>query len=435
MIHRVKIEKIIPGGFGLARLADGPVVLVRYVLPGETVLARETARHRGYIEALPAEVLEASPDRLSPPCPWFATCGGCDFQHIEAAAQHRIKTEMVRESLARAKVRVDDGVFRPLLPSPLPYGYRFRIRVKIGPQGAVGFYRTGSNELVQISRCLLATDALNHALTELRSSEILQKTAPGLQEIELQQSPSDDRVLAVLHPHREAKNAKSLFTSPATSLHSINEFLIKKGKKIHSLASGSSTAVLSQNFDRRICGRAFTLSWSAGCFFQVNALHNQELAALVCRLYRQTGGRKVLDLFCGMGNFSIPIALCGAGMTGIEQNPESIRWAELNARQNGLHRCRFHTSDVGRYLHSLSGRADRFDVVLLDPPRQGLGGHASALAGIGAHTILYVSCDPATLARDLAVLTICGYRLRSLTPVDMFPQTHHLESVALLEKN
>lgn len=435
MIHRVKIEKIITGGFGLARLHDGFVVLTRYVLPGETVLVRETARHRGYLEALPEEILDASPDRISPPCQWFTSCGGCDFQHIKVSCQHRIKTEIVRESLARAKVSADDSVFSPLLRSPLSYRYRFRIRLKVGPEGEIGYYRTGSNDLVHISRCLLATDSINQALSELQASDILKRTAPDIEEIELLHSPADNRILALMHLHRKVKSLKSLYTSFTVTFHTINEFLIKKGKKIHSLTSGKSTAMLTQDFNGCAGGPDFSLSWGSGCFYQVNAPQNQNLVDLASRLYRQTEGRKVLDLFCGMGNFSIPLALCGASISGIEQNPESIRWAERNAQKNGLLQYRFLADDVGRYLHSLANQADRYDFVLLDPPRQGLGRQTYTLAALGAKNILYISCDPATMARDLAVLTGNGYRLCSLTPVDMFPQTHHIETVTLLEKN
>ncbi|MDW7774343.1 MAG: 23S rRNA (uracil(1939)-C(5))-methyltransferase RlmD [Desulfobulbaceae bacterium] len=436
MNHRIRIEKIVTGGFGLARLPDGLVVLTRYVIPGETVLVREVARHRGYIEALPVEIIDSPQNRAAPPCPYFTACGGCDFQHIEISSQHHIKTEMIRESLQRAGVAADNSVVHPLLPSPLPYGYRFRIRLQAGPEGQLGFFRTGSNDLVPVSRCLLATDPINRALRELRSSDTFSKIAADISEIELLQNPADNRVVAVLHLHRKAKAKTSQFSAFAVTLETISDLVIKKGKKISSPVPGASPVLLQQDFDSSICGRSFSLSWSPGCFFQVNVPHNRNLIAQVCREYVRTGrGRTVLDLYCGMGNFSIPIALCGAEVTGIEHNPESIKWSVFNARQAGLDRCSFLADDVGRRLQDFLSRSQGFEVILVDPPRQGLGKHTPLLAALKPETIIYVSCDPATLARDLAALTKSGYRISSLTPVDMFPQTHHIESVALLEKN
>lgn len=435
MIHHVKIEKIITGGFGLARLKNGMVVLAPYVLPGETVLVRETAQHRGYLETLPVEIVAASPDRIFPPCPYFTHCGGCDFQHINSSFQHSVKTKIIKESLLRAKVDAEKTAFETFIPSPQSYQYRFRIRLKVGQEGQIGFYQFGSNDLVPITRCLLATDRINQALQELNASDLFKKFAPELSEIELLQNPSDNLIFVTLHLHRNTNIAKTRFETFAQSLNTVNNILIKKRGKLQSLNGKTSSYILRQDFDNRICGRPFTLSWSPGCFSQVNALQNQELIALVCRQYMKGGGQKVLDLYCGMGNFSVPVGLSGAEVTGVEQNPESIRWAEYNAQKSGLNQCCFLVSDVGRYLHAHQNTTARFDVVLLDPPRQGLGKHTHLLARFEPKSIIYISCDPATLARDLAVLTNSGYSLTRLTPVDMFPQTHHIESVALLEKN
>ncbi|MDH3330521.1 MAG: 23S rRNA (uracil(1939)-C(5))-methyltransferase RlmD [Desulfobulbaceae bacterium] len=435
MIHHVNIEKIITGGFGLARLENGLIVLVPYVLPGETVLVRETAQHRGYLEALPVEIVAASPDRISPPCPYFTLCGGCDFQHINSSCQHSVKTEIIKESLKRANVVAEKTAFEAIIPSPQPYQYRFRIRLKVGQEGQIGFYQFGSNDLVPITRCLLATDRINQTLQELNASGLFKKFAPDLSEIELMQSPSDNLIFVILHPYRNTNIAKSQFETFAESLNTVNNILIKKGGKLQTLSGKASSFILRQDFDNSICGRPFALSWSPGCFSQVNAQQNQGLIALVCRQYMKVGGQKVLDLYCGMGNFSVPVGFGGAEVTGVEQNPESIRWAQFNANKSGLDQCRFLVSDVGRYLHTRQKATARFDAVLVDPPRQGLGKYIHPLTRLEPQSILYISCDPATLARDLAAMTKKGYNLTSLTPVDMFPQTHHIESVVLLEKN
>lgn len=435
MIHRVKIEKIITGGFGLGRLEDGIIVMSRFVLPGETVRLEETFRHKGYIEALPVEIIDAAPERVAPPCPYFTLCGGCNFQHIDAPCQHLVKTGIVKEALNRAHVDVAEPVIHPLISSPLPYHYRFRLRLKVGSQGQLGFYRAGSNDLVDINRCLLATENINMALEELKNSNPFKRSADQLTEIELQQSPSDNRVIAVLYLRPNKNITKPHLTSFAASLGTIDDVLLRKGKKLYAVDEKKSQPVLHQDFAGDVCGHAFTLSWSAGCFSQVNALQNQKLIGLVCEQYRQTNGQNTLELYCGMGNFSIPVALAGARITGVEQNPESIRWAQINAKKSGLDNCRFQVNNVSRYLQILENSPDRFDTVFLDPPRQGLGKNTKTLARLAPQHIIYISCDPATLARDLNVLINSNYSLKNLTPVDMFPQTHHVESVALLEKN
>jgi 23S rRNA (uracil1939-C5)-methyltransferase len=433
MIHRVKIEKIIAGGYGLARLQDGPVLMAEHVLPGETVLVRETSRHRGYIKGAPVEIMEASPHRIPPPCPWFARCGGCSFQHADAACQHRLKEAIVREALARAGVAAGDFAYRPLLPSPRQYGYRFRVRLKVD-RGRIGFHRAGSNELVEISRCLLATDRINRSLAQLRASRDFRRIATGLREVELHQGPANNRVHAVLHLRGKAGPDTSRLKSFAGSLDIINNVLIKKGKNVLSLLPADEDALLSQDFDAGVCGIPFSLTWIPGCFSQANAPHNPNLISLVCGLLENPGGKRVLDLFCGMGNFSIPLALCGADVTGVDVNREGIARAELNAKAGGI-AARFITADAGSYLEGRGGKGDDFATVLLDPPRQGLGRHVRSLAGLAPETILYVSCDPATLARDLSVLAGSGYLPQSVTPVDMFPQTRHIETVVLLKKN
>jgi len=435
MLHTINIEKIIPGGLGLGRLDDGMIVLTKYVLPGETVLVRETRKRREYLEAMPVEILDSSPDRVNPPCPYFEKCGGCNFQHISDLAQQRIKNEIIRESLKRARVTFDYGELQPLLPSPQTYHYRFRVRLQVTADGRIGFYQSGTNTLIEISGCLVATDLINTFLRELTDSALCKKIAAGLGEIELLHSPADDRLIAVFHQQRKKNTPGKILKEFAASLDSGTSLFLKKGNTLLPVGERGIPDVLSQHFDKSICGHPFDLSWSPVCFSQVNAEQNHRLIELACRLYSKTGGPRLLDLYCGMGNFSVPLGLSGATVTGIEQNRESIQWARYNAKRAGLTEFSFNTGDVVNELRQLQGQNTLFDVILLDPPRKGLGKAAHLLADLGPQSILYISCDPATLVRDLAVLIEREYNLTTLAPVDMFPQTHHIESVAFLEKN
>ncbi|RWX45061.1 23S rRNA (uracil-5-)-methyltransferase RumA [Candidatus Electrothrix aarhusensis] len=183
--------------------------------------------------------------------------------------------------------------------------------------------------------------------------------------------------------------------------------------------------------------KSCSLSWSGGCFSQVNPGQNEQLIRLVCdlagALSRDLSGKTVLDLYCGMGNFSIPLGLCGGTVTGIEGNRESIRWAEKNAQQTGI-LARFLVADVRAALKQLVNQGEKVDCILLDPPRSGVGKDIILLSRLEPEKIIYVSCDPATLARDLNLLRPHGYVVTQVVPVDMFPQTSHVESVVLLER-
>lgn len=431
----IRIDKIITGGLGIGRLADGMVVMAGRVLPGETVVVRGTRQHRGYLEAELVKVLEPSGDRVEPICPRYFECGGCDLQHARETAQHRIKEDILIEAAGRVRVVCEEGVPQPLLASPLPLGYRHRIRLALSARGEIGFYQARSNRLVPIHECPVATAPLNTALAELNRSKYLRRAAAFTREIELQHSPADGRVIALLRLDNGKRADPRLIREFAASLEPIAQVLVRAGRRIRPGSPRQQDAVLRQQFDRSVCGRPFFLSWSPGCFSQVNAGQNSRLIGLVCRLSGDGRGQRILDLFCGMGNFSVPLGLGHAAVTGIEQNRESIARARSNAAAAGLHDCDFQEIDVAAGLRQCLGAGIHFDCVVLDPPRQGLGKSVALLLDLAPGRIIYVSCDPATLMRDLGLFITGGYKLLSLTPVDMFPQTHHIESVALLEKN
>ncbi len=431
----IRIDKIITGGLGIGRLADGMVVMIGRVLPGETVVARGTRQHRGYLEAELVTVLEPSGDRVEPVCPCYFECGGCDLQHARGTAQHRIKESILTEAAGRARVVCDKGVQQPLLASPLPLGYRHRIRLTISARGEIGFYQARSNRLVPIHACPVATAPINTALAELNRSEYLRRAAAVSRGIELLHSPAAGRVIALLRLDNRKRADQRLIREFAASLEPVAQVLVQTGRRIRPGSPRQRDAVLRQQFDRSVCGRPFSLSWSPGCFSQVNARQNSRLIALVCSLSGNVRGQRILDLFCGMGNFSVPLGLGHAAVTGIEQNRESIARARSNAAAAGLHDCEFQDIDVAAGLRQCLGAGRHFDCVVLDPPRQGLGKSVSLLLNLAPKRIISISCDPATLMRDLSLLVAGGYKLLSLTPVDMFPQTHHIESVALLEKN
>ena len=431
MEHTLLIKKVIAGGKGLGALADGMVVMVSGVLPGETVTVHETKTHRGFKEARLLRVVEPSPDRAVPPCPHYGLCGGCDLQHAAYPAQLAIKQQILQEALERAHLDPVPDQPGPTLPSPLAFGYRSRLRLHLDPTGRLGFHQSASNAVVPIRHCLLAVDPINRVIAAIVDGGWGDRLADHIAALELIHSPADDRVFLVLQPRPGLQ--VPLPANLVDQMHSLADEVIVQTEKPGQNSAQALTTVLSQDFTLR--GQPYRLNWDHRCFFQVNRQQNPRMIELALDLLpRHSQPFTALDLFCGMGTFSIPLGLAGAQVTGVEHNRRSIHWAEQNSRTNRL-TARFIAEGVEHQLHTLVTRKARFDCILLDPPRQGLGKAAALLPLLEPDRIISISCDPATLARDLARISTGGYRLTRITPVDMFPQTHHIESVALLERN
>ena len=432
MEHVITIKKLIAGGKGLAALADGMKVMVPGVLPGETVQVTEIRRFRGYIEAELLQVLAASADRVTPPCPYADRCGGCDMQHLAYPAQLANKEEILAETLQRAHLELPGQT--AAMPSPAAFGYRHRLRLHLDQDGKLGFHQTGSNRVVAIARCLVATEAINRSLglfVEERWPERLKAQVDG---IELMESPASGRILLILE-ERAGQGSGRRLNMLQRDLSSLADTVLVKQPRAHAkpLLPGDQ-ALLAQDF--RLLAHSYRLEWDPTCFFQVNAQQNDLLVqAALTPLTEFSRPFRALDLFCGMGNFAVPLGLQGGEVVGVEHNRHSIAWAEHNSRQAGLKAARFQADDVERHLHRAVKHERTVDCVLLDPPRQGLGPAAELIPQLKPRLIISVSCDPATLARDLALITKGGYRLTRIIPVDMFPHTHHIESLSFLERN
>lgn len=432
MEHILTIKKVITGGKGLGVLADGMVVMVPGALPGETVCVHETKTHRGFKEARLERLVEASPERVVPPCPYYGRCGGCDLQHAAYPAQLAIKGHILREALERAHLELPPDAPAPTLPSPLPFGYRSRLRLHLDQAGRLGFHQIASNAVVPIRHCLLAVEPINRLIGTLIDGNWPERLRAQIAAVELIHSPADDRVILVLQP----RPGPGIPLPPGllAQMRSLADEVVLQTKKSGRAPILESAATLAQDFALR--EQSYRLNWDHRCFFQVNSQQTPRMIELVLDLLpRQAEPWTALDLFCGIGTFSIPLGLGGAAVTGVEHNQQSIHWAKHNSRANGLADLRFLAAGVEQQLQTLVARKARFDCVLFDPPRQGLGKAVAILPLLEPERILSISCDPATLARDLALLSKGGYRLTRLIPVDMFPQTHHIESVALLERN
>ena len=433
MEHIAEIEKIVAGGKGLARPDSGKVIMTDFVLPGETVRVQKVREYTGYIEGKLLEVLSPSPQRIKPECPHYGECGGCDLQHAHYRAQLEIKKTILTEAMVRAGISLPAEGVEDAVSSPAQWGYRCRLRLKIDQNGRLGFFKKKSNRFIAINNCPVTAATVNSALVELQTTGYLKGLAENCNEVELLQSPIDRKITLVvlLTNKKPPPTAIIQAISACTHLDSIG---YKTGNKFYQLVPAQNPATLSQKISLPNHKQTCTLSWTACCFSQVNAEQNEQLVQLVCRLAGEIQDTSILDLYCGMGNFAVPLALLGAAVTGIELNRESIKRAKRNAESAGVI-CSFFAADVHNSLRQLIKDRQQVNTIILDPPRRGIGKTAGLLPKLGPRQIIYISCDPATLARDLATVCKQGYIIRKLIPVDMFPQTHHIESVALLEKN
>ncbi len=430
----IAIKKVVNGGYGLGFLDSGQVVLVPHTLPGERVLVEIVARRSTVLYGRLERVLLSHPQRRPPPCPYLPDCGGCNLQHATYPAQLELKRAILGELLADSDIRPEPP---PLLPSAGEFGYRQRLRLQVGERGQTGFHSAQSHRLVPVAACLLAESCLNEVLALFRSHPGAQKLLAQTSELELLRRPQDDRVVALFHLRRRPRPAD---IQTAARLCADLERLVAvyfQGKDwpLTGPIGAAPPLRLEIVYPDLIGGTApLRLGWEVGGFCQVNLAQNRRLIETVLAMAGAVAGQRVLDLFCGMGNFAIPLALAGAEVVGWEGQGSAIRAATTTAGEAGLRQVAFHKGAVHTACRHLLAAGDRFDLVVVDPPRAGLPDLAPALARLCVDRLIAISCDPATLRRDLAALREQGFSVKSLQAIDMFPQTHHIETVALLHR-
>jgi 23S rRNA (uracil1939-C5)-methyltransferase len=443
-IHHITIKKVINGGYGLARLEDGRAVMVRQALPGETVDIRVSEEKGSYLHGIATTIHTAHPLRTAPPCPYYGACGGCDLQHCDYPGQLDLKKAIIADLLERQPARVLRQAAELLeepSPSPLAFAYRQRIRLQVDAGGRPGFRRFHSHEIVPVCRCLVASEELNAALAGLLSHKGFSALLPQVAEIELLADPGRGTVVCLCHLKRRPR-PRDLEQAAGIrrDLPGIDRIFFQG--EAFPLTSVGGTSDKRQD-DRTLSvlyppaegTPALHLGWEVGGFCQVNLAQNRRLIDTVTDFTAPGSGDTVLDLFCGMGNFSIPLARRCRSLLGIEGQGSAIRSARSNSLLAGLANCEFRRMPLHAACEELARSGRVFDCVVIDPPRQGAPGLAGQLASLTAGRLVYISCDPATLCRDLADLVAAGFVIRRIRPVDMFPQTHHIETVVLLEKN
>ncbi|MBS7819215.1 23S rRNA (uracil(1939)-C(5))-methyltransferase RlmD [Wohlfahrtiimonas chitiniclastica] len=429
----VAITDITHDGRGVAHV-EGKVVFVNGALPDEVVMAQYVKSRKDYDEAKTIEVLKASPDRVAPICDVFGTCGGCSLQHLDPEKQIYFKAKQLASNLKKqAKLDFDVAKQMPPLRSPSEhYRYKARLGVKYVAKKEkvlVGFREKFAPFIVDMDSCPVLEDKVANllpALSTLIGDLTLLDKIPQIEvAIGSEQVALSFRVLETPTEEDEAK-LKAFGIE-----HNILIYLQPKNE--------ASTYLLSDVEDRddllnyQLLDR-LTMAFKPYHFTQVNPMINQQMVKQALDLLKLQKDETVLDLFCGLGNFTLPLALEAGKVIGVEGDQSLTEWAAKNAARNGLENVDFYCTDLTQNQDDADWMQLKYDAILVDPPRSGALEMMPYLGKLAPKRILYVSCHPATLARDLAELVQYGYEVTDAGVMDMFPHTAHVESMALLVK-
>src|SRR5437667_1981487 len=440
------IDSLAFGGNGVARL-NGFVVFVRRGLPGDTVRARVTKVQRRHAEALVTEVLEPSGSRVEAPCAHYPACGGCRFQDLAYDAQAAAKQAQVEDALRRIG-GIAELSLEPILRAEEIFHYRNKLeysfaQLEDGP--TLGFHKAGRwDEVLEIEQCWLTTDlgnAIRNAVREWARGDRLvaydQAEHTGyLRHLVVREGVNTGQVLVQLVTGPGEKFDSGGFVDAlrrfpeVRSIHwSVNDTAAEVTNLPTQLLWGEEA------IEERLCGLRFRVRPNA--FLQTNTRMAERIYSIACEFAALSGDETVYDLYCGIGTIGLVLARDALTVWGIDISEESIACALENAELNGVGNAAYFAGNVGQALEELHERSGDPDVVVVDPPRAGLAGKAlKRLGEVGAPRIVYVSCNPTTLAGDVKRLRAAyGYELRRVKPVDMFPHTPHVEAVSLLERH
>jgi 23S rRNA (uracil1939-C5)-methyltransferase len=405
----IEISAMTFGAFGVGRIG-GKAVMVPGAVVGDRLDVEIVSERRDYSVAKIREVVRASADRRTAPCPYLPRCGGCDWQHIEYQAQVRFKGEVVARELSHALgIEIDSGGL--VEEAPAEFGYRSRIRLRVGAKGALGFYEASSNTIVEIDSCIVAEAGMRMPAHLARSLgkrveeiEVVRVGAREVQVAHLKKPPTEE----------DLRRARNVLEADGE----IAGIVLRAGSSRSTVGDATISIELEDELSIEV---------DADLFSQVNRAQNRKLVASVMEMAAIHESSAVLDLYCGAGNFSMPAARRGARVTGVDDDAGAIAAAARNAERlkfSGAQFVAMKASATADFLHRARYRPD---IIILDPPRTGALDLMPPIVKLRAACVIYVSCDVTTLARDLRVLTGAGYKIKRVRGFDFFPNTHHVE--------
>lgn len=417
---KVKIEKFVYGGYGIA-YTDGKTCFVPFTLPQEEVEVNIKNDKKHYYECEIKEVVQPSSERTEPPCKYYTICGGCDMQHTSYQNQLMLKLKMFKDQLFRiAKIDKEPS---DIIPSKQPFGYRNRAQLKFDGK-YLGFYKRESHQIVDIENCLLLKDDINQILTPMKKFLIKYGLIPNS--------------IHIFSNHKNEKLVKFIFEDNQQLLNIIPKLDIYHQEispdiKGICFNSGKDEIDLGQ---RSIFYQVdkYKFRVSVDSFFQINLFQIENLINTVLSYLKQINSKKVVDFYCGVGTFAIPSGFIAKEVLGIEANESAVKDAKANTGHNNLKNTKFLKAKTEKGIkYALDFKPD---TVIFDPPRSGIG--EKVIREISKikelENIIYVSCNPATLARDIGYFKKEGFSVEDIKILDMFPQTHHIESISLLKR-
>ncbi|MGE5307342.1 MAG: 23S rRNA (uracil(1939)-C(5))-methyltransferase RlmD [Alphaproteobacteria bacterium] len=418
----LEIDALSYGPYGIGRL-NGKAVLIPATAPGDTVAARILESKERYSVAEVLCIMMPSPQRQTPPCPYAGSCGGCSWQHLHYEAQLKAKQQSVNDALRRIG-KLEDFELRPIIPSPHEYHYRRRIRLQCNELKQVGFFRSASHHLIEIASCHIADLEAERHLASVRRW-VLQLASP-IQYVEIVAGDEPNQTVIV------AGSAGAFIRGDETVSRAFLEQspgvagIIMRGRNWRRTWGQTAISVRTEN--------GISLKVDGDVFTQVNSEGNRRLLNELVAAGQFGAKDRVLELYCGAGNFTLSLAKRAREVIAVEASRASVENGQKSARQNGLQNIRWTTAEAPAAVKRLKQSGERFTKIVLDPPRPGAPGVQADLAALGAEKILYVSCNPTTLARDLSGFAKHGYKLDWVQPLDLFPHTFHIETLALLAK-
>ena len=438
--HTVTIEGYSEGGMGVARI-DGRVVFVHGALRGEKcrVLILKTLKSVAFAKVL--EVLEPSSERMESDCPYFPRCGGCTYRHIRYEEELRLKKQRVQDNLSR--IGGSDVTVEEILGAQDTLRYRNKAQYPVSKDGAVGFYRARTHEVIECEHCLLvkpeadaAAEALREYMQSCRVAGYDEKTGRGLvRHLYIRSNAAGESLVCVLVNGDKLPKEDRLVTLLRDACPKCTGIVLGTNTKKGNVILGDRYRTLwgSDRLEDTLCGKTFRLSVPS--FYQVNRVQAERLYAKAIEFAGLTGQETVLDLYCGAGTITLALSDHAKKVLGAEIVPEAIDDARENAARNGVKNAEFFCGDASDVAKKLARENLRPDVITVDPPRKGLAADVvESIAEMQPGRVVYVSCDSATMARDVKRLADLGYTARRACAVDMFPRVDHVETVVLLSK-
>ena len=439
-LHTVTITGYTAEGFGVARI-EGRVLFVHGGIRGEICNIRILKVLKNVAYARVEEILERSPARREPDCPHYPVCGGCDFRHLSYEEELEAKRQRVEDALRRVggvEVPVEE-----IIAAPDVDRYRNKAQFPVSAAGLVGFYRARSHQVVPAADCRLQTPQANAVaravesyLREFDVPAYDERTGEGLlRHIYVRTNQAGQALVCLVVSGEVLPHEEELVRRIRTACPSTVGVVVNVNKRDTNVILGEAYRTLwgEDALTDVLCGLTFRLS--APAFYQVNRAQAERLYGKAVEFAGLTGRETVLDLYCGAGTITLAMARLAGTVIGAEIVPEAVANARENARMNGIQNAAFFCGDAGAVAKRLAAERLQPDVIVVDPPRKGLGeAVVPVIASMAAERVVYVSCDPGTLARDVRGFSALGYQVVRVAAVDLFPRTRHVETVVLLSK-